>query len=77
MQEAKRILADALRLDCSRISDEATMRDLPQWDSLAHMELIVLVEENLRTTLSMDEIMDMTSVTGLARILASRRGATS
>ena len=73
MQEAKRLLADALRIDLSRIGDETAMRDLPQWDSLAHMELIVLVEEHLRTTLSMDEIMAMTSVSGLARVLASPR----
>lgn len=73
MQEAKRLLADALRIDLSRIGDETAMRDLPQWDSLAHMELIVLVEEHLRTTLSMDEIMAMTSVSGLARVLATPR----
>lgn len=73
MQEAKRLLADALRIDLSRIGDETAMRDLPQWDSLAHMELIVLVEEHLRTTLSMDEIMEMTSVSGLARVLATPR----
>ena len=73
MQEAKRLLADALRIDLSRIGDETAMRDLPQWDSLAHMELIVLVEEHLRATLSMDEIMEMTSVSGLARVLASPR----
>lgn len=73
MQEAKRLLADALRIDLSRIGDETAMRDLPQWDSLAHMELIVLVEEHLRATLSMDEIMEMTSVSGLARVLATPR----
>jgi acyl carrier protein len=75
MQEAKRLLADALRIDLSRISDETTMSDLPQWDSLAHMELIVLVEEKLGTTLSMDEILEMTTIAGLSRILAGQRGA--
>ena len=73
MQEAKKLLSDALRIDPNRIADEATMRDLPQWDSLAHMELIVLVEERLETTLSMDEILEMTTVAGIARVLASRR----
>jgi acyl carrier protein len=77
MQEAKRLLADALRIDPTRIGDKATMRDLPQWDSLAHMELIVLVEENLRVTLSMDEILEMTTIPGLARVLAVKRGTTS
>lgn len=73
MQEAKRLLANTLRIDPKRIGDEATMRDLPQWDSLAHMELIALVEECLATTLSMDEILEITTVPGLARVLASKR----
>lgn len=77
MHEAKRLLADALRIDPTRIGDEATMRDLPQWDSLAHMELIVLVEEHLGTTLNMDEILEMTTIPGLVRVLASKRGAAS
>ena len=77
MQEAKRLLSDALRIDPKRIGDDATMRDLPQWDSLAHMELIVLVEEFLATTLTMDEILEMTTVPGLARVLASKREAAS
>ncbi len=77
MQEAKKLLSDALRIDPNRIGDEATMRDLPQWDSLAHMELIVLVEERLETTLSMDEILEMTTVAGIAHVLASRRGKTA
>jgi acyl carrier protein len=37
------------------------------------MELIVLVEERLETTLSMDEILEMTTVAGIARVLANRR----
>lgn len=77
MHEAKRLLADALRIDPSRIGDEAAMRDLPQWDSLAHMELIVLVEKHLGATLNMDEILEMTTIPGLVRVLASKRGAAS
>lgn len=73
MQEAKRLLADALRIDPARIGDAATMRDLRQWDSLAHMELIVRVEEHLGTTLSMDEILEMTTIPGISRVLASKR----
>lgn len=73
MQETKELLSAALRIDRSRIGDQATMRDLPQWDSLAHMELIALVEERIGGTLSMDEILEMTTVQGLARLLASKK----
>lgn len=67
---AKSLLADALRLDSSRIPDDASMKTLRQWDSLAHMELIALVEERLSITLAMDDIVRMASLTGLAETLA-------
>ncbi|MDP2822990.1 MAG: acyl carrier protein [Sulfuritalea sp.] len=68
---AKSLLADALRLDLSRIPDDASMKTLRQWDSLAHMELIALAEERLSVTLSMDDIVCMASLEGLAAVLAA------
>jgi acyl carrier protein len=65
------LLADALRLDSSRISADASMKSLRQWDSLAHMELIALTEERLGVTLSMDDIVRMTSLDGLAAVIAT------
>ncbi len=67
---AKTLLADALRLDPSRIPDDATMRSFKQWDSLSHMELIALTEEKLSCTLTMDDIVRMTSLEGLAALLS-------
>lgn len=73
MDEAKRLLAEALRVAQERIGDETKIRDLPMWDSLGHMALIALVEERLGTTLSMDDILEMTSVRGLAAVLDRKR----
>jgi acyl carrier protein len=70
LQLAKALLADALRVDPSRIPDDATMRSFRQWDSLSHMELIALTEEKLSCTLTMDDIVRMTSLEGLATLLA-------
>jgi len=74
MQEAKRLLAEALRIDPDRINDNACMKDLRQWDSLAHMELIVLVEQKLGGMLSEDEILEMITIPGLANVIARNKG---
>ena len=74
MKDAKQLLAEALRLEPGRIGDGTTMHDLAQWDSLAHMELVALVEAEIGD-LSMDEILSMTSVAALAEILAGKRGS--
>jgi acyl carrier protein len=73
MDESKRLLAEALRIGVGRISNDTSMRDLPMWDSLGHMALIVLVEEHIGATLSMDEILAMTSLKGIAAVLEARR----
>ncbi len=72
---AKHLLADALRLDASHIPSDATMRSLKQWDSLAHMELIAVVEESLGCTLTMDEIIKMASLEGLMAVILSKKTA--
>jgi acyl carrier protein len=73
MDEAKRLLAEALRIRIEGISDDTKIQELPMWDSLGHMALIVLVEERINVTLSIDDIMAMTSVRGLAAVLESKR----
>lgn len=73
MDEAKQMLAEALRVARERIGDDTKIGDLPMWDSLGHMALIALVEERLETTLSMDDIMGITSVRGLAAVLNEKR----
>ena len=75
MEEARKLLAEALRVPLERITDETAMRDLPPWDSLGHMELIALVEERFGATLSMDDILAMTSVRGLAAVVQRMKGA--
>ncbi len=73
MEEARKLLAEALRIPVDKITDQMQMRDLPSWDSLNHMNLISLVEERYATMLTMDEILDITSVPGLAKVLESRK----
>lgn len=74
MQNAKKLLADALGLDISQIADDASMKTVKRWDSLSHMELIVLVEEHLGCTLSQDEFVLITTLHGLEQVLAARGG---
>jgi len=58
-RQAKRVLADVLRIDSERI-DEATSRDnTPEWDSLKHITLVMALEEEFGVTFDVDEIESM------------------
>lgn len=75
MSNAKKILADALRITEDRIEDDASMKTLKQWDSLAHMEVVALIEERFQITLSFDEIVQMVSLHGIEDVLRQRKVA--
>ncbi len=65
-------MARVLRVSESRITDDLHMRDIAEWDSLKHMELIVAIEQNYRIELTGDEIADMVSLEAIKQILKQR-----
>lgn len=54
--------------------DSLALSDIPSWDSLAHMMLIVRLEETYQVQLTGDEIADIKSV-GDARSALLAHGA--
>ncbi len=57
------------------IVDTLALHDIPTWDSLAHMMLIVQLEETYKVQLTGDEIADMKTV-GDARSALLAHGVT-
>ncbi|MBB4284612.1 acyl carrier protein [Roseospira goensis] len=75
MPTLRSVMSQVLRLPVDAIDDDASMRTLPQWDSLKHMDLIVSLEEAYGLTLDGDEIAAMTSYGAIAAVLR-RKGVT-
>jgi acyl carrier protein len=55
----------------------ATREGLSEWDSLATLSLITLIEETLDIMLTDDEVQEFTSVESIIAVLAKRNGATA
>ena len=55
-------LAQALNVDPSEIGPETQFGDLPQWDSMGHMEVLVELEKNFGVEISAETITDLVSV---------------
>ncbi|QKS31043.1 MAG: Acyl carrier protein [Accumulibacter sp.] len=72
MTELLALIAAALKLPPVSIEPGTSMKNTPAWDSLAHMELIIGIEERYRVVLDADEIADMTSVASIIGQLAKR-----
>jgi len=66
------LLAEILQISVERITDNLAMRDVETWDSLKHMELIMLLEETFDIELTFDEIVAMQSVREIKRVLMKK-----
>lgn len=62
LNKVQTVLAQALKVDMAEISPETAFGDLPQWDSLGHMELMLLLEEHFGVEINADTITELISV---------------
>jgi acyl carrier protein len=67
------LFADGLGVPAGELSDDTSPDNTPQWDSLAAMTLVSLIEEQYDVELSTRDIMKMQTI-GLARSVLSGKG---
>ena len=60
------VFAEGLNLPAEKLSDATSPDNTSEWDSLASMNLVALIEERFQVELSTTEIMKMRSI-GVAR----------
>lgn len=58
----EKIFAEVFAIPEASIDDSLALSDIPTWDSLAHMTLIVRLEETYQIQFTGDEIADIKSV---------------
>jgi acyl carrier protein len=68
-----RTLAAVLGVPESKINDDTSPDSYPAWDSVAHLNLVMALEEAFGTSFTPEETMDMTSVK-LIRLLLEEKG---
>jgi acyl carrier protein len=61
MEKLNQVLADNFGLSINEVTQNLTMKDVSNWDSISHMNLIVNIEEIFKIELTGDDIADMTS----------------
>ena len=69
-QKLKKVIADLFDIKEDEINDNLSIENVETWDSLKHIELMFSIEEEFEIPqLSMDEIVEMTSIAEIKRIL--------
>lgn len=65
------ILADTLGADPSTLNDETSMENTPAWDSVAHLNLVLSLEQAFGQKFTPEEFMQMQSVVAIQRALSA------
>jgi|CoawatStandDraft_6_1074263.scaffolds.fasta_scaffold02386_4 acyl carrier protein len=64
-KEIYSIIASVLKISIDDVNDELSVGDIPEWDSLAHMQLIEAFEEASGATLDIEKIIEIEDVQDL------------
>lgn len=62
------LMAEVLQVPVEMITEETTMDDLEEWDSLTHVMLIGELETQLGISIPLDEAVDITNVKELLEL---------
>jgi acyl carrier protein len=72
MEKLSALMAEVLQVSADKITDDLTIKDLDTWDSLAHMELVAVIEEQYELSLHAEDMVAMISVAKIREIVSSR-----
>lgn len=66
------VFAQGLSLPASELNDQTSPSNTEQWDSLAAMEMVTLIEDEFDVRLKVGEIMRMRSISLAREVLRSK-----
>ena len=68
-EQVRHLIAGALQVPVEEVTAELSFGDLPQWDSMGHMEMLMQLEERFGVEVSADTIAALTSIPAICAYL--------
>jgi len=75
--EIRAVMAQVLRLPVDRIGADAAIGNLPNWDSTAHMRMMLALEDAFGIDLDEARMVEMTSLARICAAVEALRSAKS
>ena len=72
MTRLRQMIAHILLVSPEELRDSSSFRDFPQWDSAAHIDIILSLEGEYGVTFTPEELVAMSSVGGLRELLRKK-----
>jgi len=74
MEKAKVLLAQALDCHSDDILDTSALGLHPKWDSMAHLRLLLTLEEEYNVTITDESIEQLSTVIGIHAAISNLEG---
>jgi acyl carrier protein len=71
-EELKRVILSVLKLDDWDITDETVAPQVPGWDSLNHVNVILAIEAHFHIRFKPIEVLKLKSIGDLQRLVTSK-----
>jgi len=75
LDELRAVFAEVFRVPASDIGPETQFGELPQWDSMGHMDLMVALESKFGVEISAETISELISVPAIVAHVQARQNA--
>jgi len=73
--QVQKLIAEAFQVPSDLVTPELAFGDIPQWDSLGHMEIMLRLEEQFGVKIDSDTIAELISVREICQHLQELRYA--
>lgn len=68
-KQIQELLGNALQIPAKEVTDDLQFGDIPQWDSMGHMEVMISLEEAFDIKITAETIADLTSFTAIRQYI--------
>ena len=68
-------VAEVLQVSIDEITPDLTFGDIPQWDSLGHMEILLALDESFTIAVTAETISDLISLPLIVEYISNNENA--
>jgi acyl carrier protein len=61
-ESVRAVIVEALQVPAEQVTPDLAFGDLPQWDSMGHMEVMISLEAQFGVEITADTIAELTSI---------------
>lgn len=72
LEKLKEILEDVLDIPCNDFTENTLRKDIEEWDSLAHINIVMAMENEFKVKFTLQEVNMMSEISRIIDIISKK-----